>query len=162
MAFVLSPDLFLLKNMDFNTRTQLVCSVDGIKMISAKYSEGVLTISADFSENIEGVGCSVNITYDPELMVIESSSLFFNISSGHKNLFFLSAEAVSTKKSISFIFKILSYLILTVFLLSLRHKMIGVELIFTAQVVYLSYGLNNKPTYLGETVKKMGWVSGYR
>lgn len=40
--------------------------------------------------------------------------------------------------------------------------MIGVELIFTTQVVYLSYGFSSKPSYLGEAIKKMEWVSGYR
>lgn len=70
MTFELIPDLFPLKDMDFNTHTQLTCSIAGIEMVSAKYSHGLLTIAADFTEDIEGVSCSVNITYDAELMVI--------------------------------------------------------------------------------------------
>jgi hypothetical protein len=69
MVFSLVPDLFVLKNMDFNApNTQLICDVDGIEITSVDYSHGILTIKADFSEDIEGISCSVNITYDPSLI----------------------------------------------------------------------------------------------
>ena len=47
-------------------------------------------------------------------------------------------------------------------MLGIRHKMVGVELIFMSQVAYFSHGLSDSPSYLGGAVKKMGWVSGYR
>ena len=40
--------------------------------------------------------------------------------------------------------------------------MIGLELMVMSQIVYLSYGLSKEPTYLGGSVKKMTWVSGWR
>jgi hypothetical protein len=69
LVFELVPNLIALNNMDFNApRTQLVCDVDGISMVSADYSNGLLTVTADFTEDIEGISCSLNITYDPSLV----------------------------------------------------------------------------------------------
>lgn len=148
--------------MDFNSQTQLICDVDGISMVSADYSSGKLTVKADFTEDIEAVSCSVNITYDPTLIDTENSYLIFNVTSRSGKLVYITVDNLTIKKNISFIFKILSYLLLGAAVISLRHKMISLELIVMAQVVYFSYGLSSNPSYLGGAIKKLIWVSGYR
>ena len=81
MVFELTPDLFSLRLMDFNARTELVCGVDTVTMRRASYSKGVLTILADFTQDIESVPCSVNVTYDSELTSTDNSYLLFNVTS---------------------------------------------------------------------------------
>jgi hypothetical protein len=86
----------------------------------------------------------------------------FDIKSRSDKLLYLQPSQQEVKKNISFYFRLLSYIILAAAFISLRHKMIGVELALVGQVVYFSYGMSSSYTYLGGAIKKMNLVSGYR
>jgi hypothetical protein len=60
------------------------------------------------------------------------------------------------------LFSILSYIVLSVFFLTLRHKMIGVELVVACQMVYFSYAFNTQPSFLMTSIEKLNLVTGYR
>lgn len=51
---------------------------------------------------------------------------------------------------------------LGVFLISLGHSMIGVELVFTCQIIYVSYSLYINRSYLSQTITSFSLVTGYR
>jgi hypothetical protein len=57
---------------------------------------------------------------------------------------------------------VLSYIVLGVFLASLGHAMIGVELVFTCQLIYISYSLYIKRSYLSQAITSFSLVTGYR
>jgi hypothetical protein len=59
-----------------------------------------------------------------------------------------------------FIFKILAFAALGIFILSLLHKMIGVEFIANCQFIYLSFALYPHPTYLANSIKSFSPVAG--
>ena len=67
-----------------------------------------------------------------------------------------------TKQKITFIFRVLSYIAVAAFLLSLRHKMIGLELITSCQVAYFSYALYSQPTFISSSLTHLKMVTGYR
>lgn len=57
--------------------------------------------------------------------------------------------------------KIIAYIILAVFLVSLPHKMIGSELLVCSQIVYLSNCFYKIPSFEFSTVNNFHLVTGY-
>ena len=111
---------------------------------------------------MEGVDCQLNITFDKDTQAAEDSNIDFTADSRTQKLIVVDANIINTKKQISFIFKILSYIVLGVFVASLGHKMLGLELISTCQMIYFSYMLYSPMTYGCTALAEFRFVTGYR
>ena len=116
----------------------------------------------DYTADMEGVNCQLSIIYDPQLAIIQNNSLNFKVDSRNEELVLVDEEQREQKAKITFIFRILSYAVLVVFLLSLPHKMIGVELVVSCQIAYFSYVLYANPTYFSSAIPNLILVTGYR
>ena len=126
------------------------------------YSEGELVVQVDFTKDLENAECSLNISYDQQLASVKNSSLNFTAVSRNEELVIKSEEDISKRKTIKFIYQILSYCFLGVFLLSLCHKLIGAELAVPFQMVYLSFALYARPSYLSVALRSFTLVTGCR
>ena len=109
----------------------------------------------DFTEDLEGVACTLNITYDQSITLSEDSSYGFEAISRNQKLVLLNDSILSTKKNISFIFKFLSYILLAMFLVCIRHKTMWVELITACQVAYFSLAFYKEPTFLSSSINNL-------
>lgn len=81
---------------------------------------------ADYYKDLEGNTCRLSITFNPSFARVSDSLITFQAQSRNQKLIFVDDTSIENKKTITFIFDILSYVALGVFLLSLGHKMIGV------------------------------------
>ncbi len=145
--------------MDLAQCVILDCSAE-YSVSAISYSKGVLTLTADYSTDMEGEQCSLTMHYDSTVVRSPNSSLSFTALSRNEKL--IVSNHLSAYSSIMFIFRILSYAALAVFALSLPHKMIGAELLVSCQLVYLSYALYHNPTALIGAVRGFSLVTGYR
>ena len=160
--FDLTPNLIILNQMDFKAATALTCGIVGYTLSDVEYKEGKLKLLVDFSEDLEGSSCTLNITYDQSITLSEDSSYGFEAISRNQKLVLLNDSILSTKKNISFIFKFLSYILLAMFLVCIRHKTMWVELITACQVAYFSLAFYKEPTFLSSSIKNLYFVTGYR
>ena len=126
------------------------------------YSEGELVVQLDFTKDLENAECSLGISYDQDLATVKDSSLNFTAVSRNEELVIASEEDIGRRKTIKFIFACLSLGFLGVFMLSLCHKMIGAELAVPFQVVYLSFALYARPSYLSVALRSFTLVAGCR
>ena len=83
--------------------------------------------------------CNVTLGYDPNLIRSSESTFNFTVESQNTQLLFLSN--VEIYHLIKMIFRILSFIALAIFIVSLPHKLIGAELMTSFQTVFLSYYL---------------------
>jgi hypothetical protein len=70
-------------------------------------------------------------------------------------------DHVAQVSTIKFVFKVLSWVALGVFLVSLPHKMIGLELLIPCQLVYFSY-VFFKQSKIHYVLKSFKLVTSYR
>lgn len=74
--FNVYPPLLNLKNMDFSSYLNLSCpSTYTIDSIS--YDSGLLTLTVDYTEDMEARLCDLTLTYDPTIVDRASSYLSF-------------------------------------------------------------------------------------
>ena len=116
----------------------------------------------DYTQDMEGVGCSLSIEYDQQVAAISNSSLAFVVNSRNEALIFVTEDLIDERKRAGTIFEILSYCILAVFVASLAHKMIGAEMAVCCQIVYTSFALYPNPTYLSRSGFSFRLVTGFR
>ena len=83
----------------------------------------------------------------------------FIVASNNAALIF--SEKVDQFRTLRFIWNLLSYGSLVIFVLSLPHKMIGVELISSCQIVYLTLCFEEQPTFLFGSLRELNLVTGY-
>jgi len=132
--------------MDLTQQVDLICQDTNYDVSAISYdSSGILTLTADYSTDMEGKSCTLNISFDRTVIVSPNSTLSFEAISKTLPLIILNNQA--EYKSIKLIFGILGYISVGVFLLSLGHKMVGAETMACSQIVYLSYVLYNKPYF---------------
>jgi hypothetical protein len=127
---------------------------------SLDYVSGVLKVVADYTEDMEDRECNLVVSYSQNTTIFQYSALQF-IAKG-RNWKLLVSQSTSTKKTLTFFFKVLSYAALGVFLLSLLHKMIGAEFIVSCQVIYFSFAYYEQPTFISSTIRSLQLVTGYR
>ena len=106
--------------------------------------------------------CSLGVSYDQDLATVNNSFLNFTAVSRNEELVIASEEDISKRRTIKFIFTYLSLGFLGVFLLSLCHKMIGAELAVSSQMVYLSFALYARPSYLSAALRSFTLVTSCR
>jgi hypothetical protein len=68
---------------------------------------------------------------------------------------------ISDYQRITFIFRVLSFIALILFALSLGHKLIGAELLTCCQLVYLSYCFHRDSSVLYGSLQEFRLVTGY-
>lgn len=100
------------------------------------YSDGIITVKADYTRDMEGVECHFVLDFNRSLVRSPQAKLSFNAVSSTYPL--IISNYLSQLKSFKVSFTTLSYIIMGVFGLSLTHKLIGAELLICSQIVYLS------------------------
>jgi hypothetical protein len=128
----------------------LVCD-SAYSILSIDYSAGTLTITVDFSEDLEARACNLTLTSSFIAARYRDSSLAFPAISNDIPL--IVSYYLESYYSIETIFRILSYASLGLFVVSLGHKLIGAELLFCCQLVCLSNCLYRAPSFLFSSVK---------
>jgi cysteine-rich repeat protein len=120
--FGLFPPLLTVGDLNLSHYLAFTCQ-SAYTIASLEYRSGVLTITADYSEDLEKRDCVLTLSYDPSLILSPTSTLDFIVQSDNDPL------TISTKLAqfadFSFIFRTLSYISMVLFALSLPHKLIG-------------------------------------
>jgi hypothetical protein len=92
--------------------------------------------------------------------LLENTNISLSFEAISRNTPLIISQYRDQYKTFKSIFRALSYLVLGLFLLSLPHKMIGAELLFNCQIVLISNALYTRPSFLFNSVKNFGLVSG--
>jgi hypothetical protein len=158
-SFCLIPPLLNFKEMNLSQRVAILCDYSAYTVTDLSYDRGTLSITVDFSEDLEGRNCNLTVSYDTSLIRSPDSFLAFTVQSNTTALILFSKTR--ELQQITFIFRMLSYIALALFLLSLGHKMIGAELLSSCQLVYLSYCFYQRPSVLFSSLQSFGLVTGY-
>ena len=53
--------------MDFKAATTLMCGVAGYTLFDVEYNAGKIKLMIDFTEDLEGTACTLNIAYDQSI-----------------------------------------------------------------------------------------------
>jgi hypothetical protein len=122
------------------------------------YSAGVLSITADYTEDLEGRACTLDVAYNSSLIRGPAFSLAFDAKSDNEALLY--STRTGQQAQVSFIFRILSFACLALFALSLPHKLAGAELLASCQTVLLAYCFYPQPSFLLSSIKNFSLVAG--
>lgn len=125
---------------------------------SVGYDNGLLTIKADYTENMEGRLCSLAVSFDKQYIISPNYTLHFQAVSENYPLVII--QDMESIKKIKFSLQLLSYVVLGLFLLSLPHKMIGPELLISCQMVYLSNTFYTRPGLFSLTISNFQLITG--
>jgi hypothetical protein len=117
-----------------------------------------VTVSVDFSTDLEGLSCNLTLNYNQNLVGYQNSVLNFQVIS--RNIPLIVSYKISSYMTIEYIFDILSYTALGLFIISLGHKMIGAEILLCGQMVYLSNCFNDKSSFMMSSLKSLKLVTG--
>jgi hypothetical protein len=153
--------LSLLNKIDFLNEAHLTCDSD-FQVTNAAYSDGNLGLTVDFTKDMEDVECTLEISYDSSVARVPNSTLSFTAQGRNMPLIILDPDLVSTIEKATLVFKVLSYSGLSVFFLSLPHKMIGPEFVLTCQIVFFSFAFYARPSYVADSIRSFGLVTGFR
>lgn len=97
----------------------------------------------------------MNIVYDKNYIIAEDSILELKAISRNQKLVYVDEGLIETKKSIGFIFKYLSYAILAIFVIAIRHKTMWLELVTSCQIIYISYAFYKQPSFLSSSLQNL-------
>ena len=143
--------------MDFSSRFYLNCD-SAYSVSSVKYVNGELQLVVDYTKDMEGVLCNLTVNLNEKyIKKSQSVRIFKAVSNDIKLLLRTRLEAVRMAR---FNFKVLSYIILGIFALSLGHKMIGAELIVCCQAVYMSCSLFGRTGFVLDSFLSLNAVNG--
>ncbi len=123
------------------------------------FADGVLQIITEFTTDMEGFPCDLEASFDSNIIISPNVTLSFKAVSN--NIPLVISKYYSQYSTVKTIFEVISYISLGLFLISLPQKLIGAELIFSCQIVYLSNGFYDKPTFLLSSIKGLKLVTGY-
>jgi len=112
----------------------------------------------DYAKDMEGVPCNLTLSYVQSLVKSPASILSFNAVSNDTKL--LVSNHLETVSMAKFNFRLLSFIILGIFVVSLGHKMIGAELIVSCQTLYLSCSMFGEPTFVFDSIYSLNPVNG--
>lgn len=122
--------------MDLASLTTFTCNANySISSVTFDGS-GLLTVTVDYSTDLEGLPSSMTLAFDSS--IIRSPNITVSFDAVSKTLPLVIVKYQEELKTIRTIFTILSYISVGFFLLSLGHKMIGVEVLTNIQLIYLS------------------------
>jgi hypothetical protein len=140
--FQLTPLLYNFNKLDLTKDARFECG-QSIFVDKISYAKGFLTVYVNFFSDLEGKGANVTLRLENYFSQKTVSIAFSMVSNGIKLIIVKDwSQFLSFKNTVCG----LSLTILALFFVSLFvHKMIGVELIHTYQVVYLVHLVN--PNY---------------
>jgi hypothetical protein len=147
--------------VDFSSRAVLVCDSE-YQVVAVSYSEGELVLTVDYTRAMEDAECELTVTYDSDTTTLQNNTLQFTAKGRNMALSFVEQSSLATKGKITFIFRLLSYLALAAFCLSLLHKTAGLEFIVACQLVYFSFAFYPRPTFVASSLKAFQMVTGYQ
>ena len=101
----------------------------------------------------------MTISFDPTIITSDNITISFDAVS--ETLPLVIIQHLELLRTINTIFKIISYIALGVFFLSLFHKIIGVEIITGLQLIYLSNAFYKKSYLLFNELRRLHMVTGY-
>ena len=145
--------------MQLSKQVSLDCnSLYSISQIS--YTSGTLTLIIDYSEDLEGRDCTLEMAFDPNVIASDNATLSFQAVSDTLPL--VISQNIALIQTISFIFQALAYISLGLLVVSAPHKMIGAEVITVFQIVYLSSCFYSKTTVFSYAIETaaptiVGW-----
>jgi cysteine-rich repeat protein len=142
-TFQLAPLLYSFSKLDLTNDVRFECN-QSISVDTIYFAKGLLTVYVNFFEDLEGKEANVTMGLNNYFSQTTVSTAFFMVSSGIKLIIIQDLPRLLSFKNAVFG---LSLAILVLFLASLfAHKMVGVELIHTYQIVYLVHLLNSNYT----------------
>jgi hypothetical protein len=101
----------------------------------------------------------MTLTFDST--IIRSNDITVSFDAVSETLPLVIIENQEQLRTIKTIFIIISYVVLAVFLLSLGHKLIGVEVIINLQLIYLSNAFFKKTYFFLNEIRRLHLVTGY-
>lgn len=154
----ISPVIGTYAKLDLNSRLTFSCN-QSISVNSVSYLYGKITILVDFVEDLEGNPAKIFMTFDSNYFVQTSANLSFDMASMSGAKLILSDD-ISTLALCKMLLTGVSCFTLAVFAAStFVHKMIGIELIFPLQIVYLVHLVNNNYSQSFSLLKYLGFAS---
>lgn len=121
------------------------------------YSNNQIVITVEYLEDLEGNEERVTLRFDSTYFLQPSTSLIFSMISGGKKLVIEDVGMLALCKTV---LTGLSFLLILVYLVSMFvHKMIGVELLYPIQVIYLVHLANSNYTTLYSLLKYLSLSS---
>ena len=77
---MINPSLLNLDKMNFTKYLKLECDTN-YDITSITYSQGVILISVDYTEDMEDRQCTLTLDYDPTIVNRSTSKLTFDVKS---------------------------------------------------------------------------------
>ena len=158
-SFAIYPPLLNIKKMNLNSYLQLNCSINETVSDITYDSTGKLTVSVDFSTDLEGMPC--NMTFAFNTTIIESPNITVTFDAVSETQPLRIVQNQEQLKTTNTIFWAISYVAICIFFLSLGHKMIGAELTTNLQIVCLSNALYDKGYFFFNEVRRLELVAGF-
>jgi hypothetical protein len=104
-SFYIYPPLFNIRRMTLSSCVALQCN-STYTITSLGYDRGTLSVTVDFSEDLEGRSCNLTVSYDANVIRSPDSFLAFTVQSNTTALTYFSKVSDFTR--ITFIFRVLS------------------------------------------------------
>ena len=157
-VFTITPIIGTYAKLDFNTRFTFSCN-KSISINAVSYSKGKITVLVDFLEDLEGNSAKIFMNFDSNYFVQTNTSLSFDMVSTSGAKLILSDD-IGVLALCKLLITGVTLFALAVFAAStFVHKMIGVELIFPLQIVYLVHLVNSNYSQSFGLLKYFGFAS---
>lgn len=156
-TFQISPTVNGIADLNFTKAVKFTYNKSGdIKDIT--YSNGILVITVDYFEDLESFPANLTIILDQKHFLQENVSLVFSMTSnGAKLIVFGDLAFLALCKTL---LSGLSVVFLIVFISSLFvHKMIGVELLYPVQAIYVLHLIDSNYTQIFGLLKYLALTS---
>lgn len=146
--------------MDLLSYVTLDCPATySVSDISYQSSSGKMTVTADYTTDMEGRDCNLTMAFDS--VSIRSPNTTVEFVAVSETLPLEIVEYQEELMTIRTIFYAISYIALIVFVLSLGHKMLGAEVMVNLQLVYLSNAFYKHSHFFFNELRRLHLVNGY-
>jgi hypothetical protein len=159
-VFKIYPPLVSINRMNLTHYALLECpAIYSISSLKYDTSIGELTLTADYTSDMEGIPCNMTLSFDSA--IIRSADITVSFDAVSDTLPLVIIKNQDHLRTINTIFVAISYASLAIFFLSLGHKMIGIEVIINLQLIYLSNAFYKKTYLFLNELRRLHLVTGY-